>query len=54
MLKMEEARASYSFDYKKFWEELMPTFPQYDMDCKENNASNSSSLPQEHVYQAVA
>jgi hypothetical protein len=28
---------------KKFWEEL-PTFLQYDMDCKENKASNNSSI----------
>jgi hypothetical protein len=49
MLKMGEATAGYSFDYKKFWEERTPTFLQYNMDCKENDVSSGSSLPHQAV-----
>jgi hypothetical protein len=36
-----------------FGKNLSPTFLLYDMDRIENNASNNSSLPQEHVCEAV-
>jgi hypothetical protein len=43
-----------NLEYKKFWEELFTYFLWYDTDYIENNGSNSSLLPQERVYQAIA
>jgi hypothetical protein len=40
-------------DNKKFWEELVAYFPSIRMDRRENDASNSSSLPQERLYRVV-
>jgi hypothetical protein len=47
-------RRIYLVRHQRFREELIHVFLCYDADRVENYASNSSSLPREHIYRVVA